>query len=158
MEPWPEAVERVASVLRARGVDARLEEFFEGTTTAAAAARAVGCEEAQIVKSIVFVCDGRPVLALIPGDRRADATKVAAAAGAQYARMAKREEVLAATGVEPGAVPPFPASVGRVLIEHELLRHAVVWAGAGSPRHVVGLAPVDLVGLTQGEAADLSEA
>jgi prolyl-tRNA editing enzyme YbaK/EbsC (Cys-tRNA(Pro) deacylase) len=158
MDPWPEPVERVASVLRDRGVDARLEEFEQGTTTASDAARAVGCDVAQIVKSIVFVCDGRPLLALVPGDRRADATKVAVAAGAGYARMAKREEVVAATGVEPGAVPPFPVLVDRVLIEQELLRHSVVWAGAGSARHIVGLAPVDLVGLTRAETADLVEA
>ena len=76
-------------MLRARGIDARLEEFPEGTPTAAAAARAVGCDAAEIVKSLVFVCDGRAVLALVPGDLRADAIKVAAAAGAGYARTAR---------------------------------------------------------------------
>ena len=117
MKTWPESVERVASVLRAQGVDARLEEFPEGTHTAGAAARAVGCEAAQIVKTLVFVCDDEFVLALVPGDRRADETKVATAAGAKGARVAKPEEVLAATGFEPGGVAPFPApAVTQVLI------------------------------------------
>ena len=158
MEPWPEPVERVAAVLRERGVDARLEEFQQGTPTAAAAARAVGCADAQIVKSIVFVCDGRPVLALVPGDRRADAAKVAAAADAAYARIARPDEVFAATGFEVGAVAPFPAPrVGRVLLDRELLRHSVVWVGAGSVRHMAGLSPGDVVRVTQAEVSDLCE-
>ena len=83
--PWPEPVERVAAVVRERGADVRLEEFSRGTPTAEAAARAIGCEASQIVKSIVFVCDGRPLLALVPGDRRADPAKVAEVADAGYA-------------------------------------------------------------------------
>jgi prolyl-tRNA editing enzyme YbaK/EbsC (Cys-tRNA(Pro) deacylase) len=158
MEAWPEPVERVAAVLRARGLDARLEEFPQGTPSAAAAARAVGCDASQIVKSLVFVCDMRPVLALVPGDRRADAAKVAAAAAARYARVARPDEVVAATGFEPGAVAPFPApNVSRVLLERRLLRHALVWVGAGSSRHMAGLAPGDLARLTRAEVADLAE-
>jgi len=158
MDAWPAAVERVAAALRAASVDARLEEFPEGTPTAAAAARAIGCEPEEIVKSLVFICDGRPVLALVPGDRRADPNKVAAAAQAGYARVAKPEEVLAATGFEPGAVAPFPTpAVSRTLLERELLELEVVWAGAGSTRHMVGLTPGDLARLAHAEPADLAE-
>jgi prolyl-tRNA editing enzyme YbaK/EbsC (Cys-tRNA(Pro) deacylase) len=155
---WPEPVERVAAVVRERGADARLEEFSRGTPTAAAAARAIGCEPSQIVKSIVFVCDGSPVLALVPGDRRADTAKVAAAAGADAARIARPEEVVAATGFEPGAVAPFPApNVARVFLERELLLQEVVWVGAGSTRHMAGLAPIDLMRLAGAMPVDLAE-
>ncbi len=158
MNAWPKPVERVAAVLRTSGVDARLEEFPQGTPSAAAAARAVGCDSSQIVKSLVFVCDTRPVLALVPGDRRADAAKVAAAATARYARVARPEEVLSATGFEPGAVAPFPApKVSRVLLERRLLRHALVWVGAGSSRHMAGLSPVDLARLARAEVGDLAD-
>jgi prolyl-tRNA editing enzyme YbaK/EbsC (Cys-tRNA(Pro) deacylase) len=159
MKPWPEPVERVASALRQHAVDARLEEFPEGTPTAAAAARAIGCERAQIVKSLVFVCDELPVLALVPGDRRADALKVSAAAGARYARVARPGEVVAATGFEPGAVAPFPAPhVSRVLMDRSLLRHELVWVGAGSANHMAGLTPQDLVRVAHAEIGDLAEA
>jgi prolyl-tRNA editing enzyme YbaK/EbsC (Cys-tRNA(Pro) deacylase) len=158
MGPWPEPVERVAAVLRGRAVDARLEEFGEGTPTAAAAAAAIGCEPAEIVKTLVFVCDGLPVLALLPGDRRADAAKVAAAAKARGARIARPEEVFAVTGFEPGAVAPFPVpQASRVLLERELLRHQTVWVGAGSTRHMAGLSPLDLVRLTGAEPGDYAE-
>lgn len=152
-------MERVAAVVRERGADARLEEFSRGTPTAEAAARAVGCEASQIVKSIVFVCDGSPVLALVPGDRRADAAKVAAAAGASSARIARPEEVVAATGFEPGAVAPFPApNVARVFLDRELLLQDIVWVGAGSTRHMAGLAPIDLMRLAGAMPVDLAEA
>lgn len=157
VERWPEPVARVAEVLKAAGIDARVEEFPEGTPTAGAAAKAVGASRAQIVKSLVFICDGRPTLALVPGDRRADENKVAAVAGTRYARVARPDEVLAATGFEPGGVAPFPApGVAQVLMAGELLAHEQVWIGAGSERHMAGLSPVDLLRLTRARTGDLS--
>jgi Cys-tRNA(Pro) deacylase len=157
VERWPEPVARVADVLRRSGVDGRVEEFPQGTPTAGAAAKAVGSSRAQIVKSLLFICDGRPTLALVPGDRRADETKVAAAVGAKGARVARPDEVVAATGFEPGGVAPFPApAVSRVLMDGELLVHDRVWVGAGSERHMAGLAPADLLRLTQAQTADLT--
>src|SRR5262249_10985985 len=157
VEQWPEPVARVAEVLKRAGIDARVEEFPEGTPTAGAAAKAVGASRAQIVKSLVFVCDGRPTLALIPGDRRADETKVAAAAGTRSARVARPEEVVAATGFEPGGVAPVPApGTSQVLMAGELLVHDRVGVGAGSEHHMAGLSPLDLQRLTNARAAELS--
>jgi prolyl-tRNA editing enzyme YbaK/EbsC (Cys-tRNA(Pro) deacylase) len=157
VERWPEPVARVADVLQRAGIDARVEEFPEGTPTAGAAAKAVGSSRAQIVKSLVFICDGRPVLALVPGDRRADENKVAVSAGARAARVARVDEVLAATGFEPGGVAPFPApGISQVLMAGELLAHDRVGIGAGSERHMAGISPVDLARLTQARTAELS--
>jgi prolyl-tRNA editing enzyme YbaK/EbsC (Cys-tRNA(Pro) deacylase) len=153
---WPDAVERVASALRDAAVDGRVEEFRSGTPTAEAAALAIGCDPAQIVKSLVFVCDGRFVVALVPGDRRADPGKVAAAAGAGRARIGGPDDVRAATGFEPGAVAPFPLErVETVLLEASLLAHETIWAGAGSKRHMLGMAPVDLARVARARQADL---
>jgi Cys-tRNA(Pro) deacylase len=155
---WPDQVDRVAEALRAAAVDGRVEEFRAGTPTAEAAARAIGCDPAQIVKSLVFACDGRFVVALVPGDRRADPAKVAAAAGTQRAQIAAPEDVRAATGFEPGAVAPFPlADVETVLLEASLLTHEMVWAGAGSTRHMLGMAPGDLARIARARQADLVE-
>jgi Cys-tRNA(Pro) deacylase len=152
---WPEAVERVAAFLRAGGVEARIEEFQEGTPTAEDAARAVGCKLGQIVKSLVFDCDGRPFVVLVPGDRRADTRKIARAAGARRAKVAGPDEVETATGFAPGAVAPFPLpNVERVLVDRQLLVHDRVWIGAGSPRHMATVAPGDLVRLAKAEPMD----
>jgi prolyl-tRNA editing enzyme YbaK/EbsC (Cys-tRNA(Pro) deacylase) len=148
----------VASFLRESGAEARLEEFDTGTPTAGDAARAAGCELAQIVKSVVFDCGDKFVLALTPGDRRADSKKVAAAAGCSRARIASPAQVVEATGFEPGAVAPFPLRrVERVLIDQTLLTHDRVWIGAGSPRHLAALAPDELARLTRAQAIDAVE-
>ncbi|MBA2360000.1 MAG: YbaK/EbsC family protein [Actinobacteria bacterium] len=152
---WPEPVERVAAFLRQSGVEARIEEFSTGTPTAEDAARAVGCKLGQIVKSLVFDCDGTPVVVLVPGDRRADARKVAREAGAQNAKVAGPDEVRAATGFAPGAVAPFPLpGVSRVLVDRQILVHERVWVGAGSPNHLATLAPGDLVRLAKAQPMD----
>jgi Cys-tRNA(Pro) deacylase len=153
---WPEPVERVAVFLRAAGAEARLEEFTAGTPTAQAAAEAIGCALDQIVKALVLVCGTRPVIALVPGDRRADLAKVAVAAGSNHARVARPSEVLAATGFPPGGVAPFPLPAGvPILIERTILSSPVVWVGAGSDCHMAMLSPVELVRLTRGDSVDI---
>ena len=154
--PWPDPVERVAVFLRAAATEARLEEFGTDTHTAQSAAKAIGCALDQIVKSLVLVCDGQAVIALVPGDRRADPLKVALAAGADHARVARPPEVVAATGFAPGAVAPFPPPVGvAIFVEQTMLSSAVVWVGAGSDRHLAMLSPLELVRLTNGSTVDI---
>ena len=124
---WPEPVERVIAYLREAGAEVRVEEFAEGTPTAKDAARAVGCDLGQIVKSLLFDCAGRSVLVLVPGDRRADSEKIARAAGSPFARIAGTDEVRDATGFEPGAVAPFPLRrVSSFFIERTLIGQPVL--------------------------------
>jgi Cys-tRNA(Pro) deacylase len=159
MSTWPEPVERVSGFLRQMGVEARIEEFPEGTPTAADAARAVGSKLGQIVKSLVFDCGGHWVVALIPGDRRADAAKIARAVGVPKAKIASPEQVEKATGFAAGAVAPFPLTrVDRVFVDRNLLSHKRVWVGAGSPSHMAELASADLVRLAQAQVMDAVEA
>jgi Cys-tRNA(Pro) deacylase len=146
----------VSSFLRTAAVDALVQEFPDGTPTAEDAARAVGCELSQIVKSLVFVCDGVYVLVLVPGDARADERKVAEAAGARRVRVARAPEVENATGFAPGAVAPFPQrAIARTLMEAGLLQHDLVWIGAGSPRHMAAVAPRDLQRLAKARTCEL---
>ncbi len=152
---WPEEVERVAAFLRQGGVEGRIEEFAAGTPTAEDAARAVGCKLSQIVKSLVFDCDGAPIVVMVPGDRRADSRKVAEAAGCRRAKIADAAQVRDSTGFEPGAVAPFPLpKVSKVFVDRQLLVHERVWIGAGSPSHMATLSPGDLVRLAKAQQMD----
>jgi len=156
-ETFPDSVERVSAFIRDAGAEARIHEFPDGTHTAQDAADAVGCDLAQIVKSLVFMCGDRPVVALVPGDRRGDPAKVARALDASDARVAKAGEVEEATGFAPGAVPPFPLpDVDVVLMDVALFRHPLVWAGAGSPKHVLGMIPTELARLSRARPLDVS--
>ena len=158
VRPWPEPVERVAVFLRAAGAEARIEQMRGETATAQEAADAVGCTLGQIVKSLVLVCDGATTaVALVPGDRRADTRKIARTLGAGHARVARPDEVLTATGYEPGAVAPFSlVRVQHVLLDRSLLRHRTVWCGAGSTRHLAAVTPAELQRLTRAEIADVA--
>jgi prolyl-tRNA editing enzyme YbaK/EbsC (Cys-tRNA(Pro) deacylase) len=153
---WPESVERVAAFLRAKAAESRVEEFAGETATAADAARAAGCDVGEIVKSLVVLCDGRGTVALVPGDRRGDLEKIARAAGAQVARIARAKEVVSLTGYEPGAVAPFALhGIEHVLIERTLLARDELWVGAGSTRHMAVLPTRELVRITRAATADL---
>jgi prolyl-tRNA editing enzyme YbaK/EbsC (Cys-tRNA(Pro) deacylase) len=153
---WPEPVERVARELRAAAAEATIQEFPHGTPTAEAAAKAIGCSLDQIVKSIVFVAGRSYLVALVPGDRRADAVSVAKAADVPEVRVATAAEVVDATGFEPGAVSPFPLPrVHEVLMERTLLQHPKVWFGAGTPTHMAALAPGELQRIAEAKTADL---
>lgn len=124
--------------------------------TAAGAADAIGCTLGQIVKSLVVLCDGTPVVALVPGDRRADTGKIARLTNVRRVTIANPEVVLEVTGFDPGAVAPFPLpAIAEVLVEQRLLHHRLVWAGAGSPRHLVRLSPEELVRLSRSRIEDI---
>ena len=147
-------MQRVGRYLADARAEARLQEFKRGTPTAGDAAKAIGCELDQIVKSLLFVCDERPVLVLVPGSRRADPAKIASAAQAKTARIAPPALVRSVTGFDVGGVAPFPPALEDVLIERSLLTWQLVWVGAGSERHMAALAPTELLRLTRAQAVD----
>jgi prolyl-tRNA editing enzyme YbaK/EbsC (Cys-tRNA(Pro) deacylase) len=137
------------------GIGVAVKRFPEGTRTAGDAARAVGCEVGQIVKSLVFLAAGRPVVALVSGANRLDEALLAAAAGEPVAK-ADAELARAATGYAIGGVPPFGhATAVPVFMDRDLLGHAVVWAAAGRPDSVFEIAPERLRELSGATVADL---
>jgi prolyl-tRNA editing enzyme YbaK/EbsC (Cys-tRNA(Pro) deacylase) len=152
------ALERFSESARALGIEPRVRRFPEGTKTAEDAARAIGCDVAQIVKSLVFVADGRPVIAFTSGANRVDPGKLAAVTGTGEARRATPEEARAATGFAVGGTPPFgyPASVPTYL-DPDLLAFEEVWAAAGTPDSVFPLAPQELLRATGAETAAFIE-
>ena len=150
-------VSRVADAARAAGLDLEITRFPEGTRTAEDAARAIGCEVGQIVKSLVFVADDQPVVALVSGADRVDTDRLAAALGASGTRRASGDEARAATGFAIGGVPPFGhATPLTVLIDPGLLAHDTVWAAAGLPDAVFPIAPDALVAASGARVAELA--
>lgn len=147
----------MAAALRDGRVEARIEEFAEGTPTATAAAEATGAPIGQIVKSLVFACNGRPIVVMVPGDARADTARIAAVAGCERVKSVGADAVEQLTGFPPGGVAPFPLPrIETVLMEQALLVHEVVWIGAGSSRHMASLAPSDLARLARARPARLT--
>jgi len=150
-------VARVTAAAAEAGLTISVIRFSEETRTAEDAARAVGCGVAQIVKSLVFVADEQPVVALLPGDRRLDPQRLAAAVGAAEARRASGDEARVATGYAIGGVPPLAhASPLPVLMDRHLLEHATVWAAAGLPDAVFEVDPRQLAAAAGARIEDLA--
>ncbi len=132
-----------------------VKRFPEGTRTAEDAARAIGCSLGQIVKSLVFLAEGRPVVALISGANRLDPERLGRLAGLPVAK-ADAETTRRATGFAIGGVPPFghlhPLAI---YVDRDLLGYGVVWAAAGRPDSVFAIAPDRLLAISGGDVADL---
>ena len=155
MEQQISAPARVQAALAAAGVDTRIEEFPSSTSTAQEAAATVGTSVGQIVKSLVFLAGDSPVVALVSGLNRLDPQRLAALRGAAIGK-ADADAVREVTGYSIGGVPPigYPAPI-PTYIDRDLLQYDVVWAAAGTPRHVFPIAPQELVRITGGSVADL---
>jgi prolyl-tRNA editing enzyme YbaK/EbsC (Cys-tRNA(Pro) deacylase) len=170
------SVERVRAALRAAGHADTVQAFPEGTRSAAEAAAAVGCQVAQIAKSIVFRAGGvrsaegearsresaahshaRAVLVITSGANQVDMAKVAAATGF-HVKRADGGWVRDATGFAIGGVAPLGhLAPPLVLVDEDLFAFEVVWAAAGSPMHVFATTPADLLRLAGGTRADVKE-
>jgi len=152
------AIDRFTEAARLMGLTPKIRRFPQGTKTASDAAAAIGCDAAQIVKSLVFVADGRPLLAYTSGANRVDPVKLAAAAGAREARRARPEEAREATGFAVGGTPPFGYRTRiQAFVDLDLLGHDLIWAAAGTPDSVFPLSVGDLLRCTGATPADIRE-
>jgi Cys-tRNA(Pro) deacylase len=153
------STQKVANAAEALGLKIEIITFEQSTRTAEEAAAAIGCEVAQIVKSLVFTADGKPVIALVSGSNQLDTGKLAALLGVSKKKVkrADAEVVKAATGYSIGGVPPFGhVSALLVYVDQELMRFQIIWAAAGTPNSVFAIAPEELVRASAGVAADLA--
>ena len=149
------AVDRFTEAARALGISPEIRRFPQGTKTAADAAAAIGCDIGQIVKSLVFVADGRAFLALTSGGNRADPARLAEALRATEVRRASADEAREATGFAIGGTPPFGhPSLLTVLVDRDLLGYEEVWAAAGTPDSVFPIRPQALAAASGGTVAD----
>lgn len=152
------SVRRVEAALEAAGIAAAVREMAEETRTAEQAAAAVGVTLDQIVKSIIFrgEASGEAVLFLTAGGNRVDAAKASALAGEALGR-ADADLVRAQTGFAIGGVAPVGHLTPiRAWFDARLLDFGVVWAAAGTPRHVFPITPRDLLRVSGAQPGDFT--
>ncbi|MBF4510302.1 MAG: YbaK/EbsC family protein [Aeromicrobium sp.] len=149
---------RVRAALAHIGLADAIVHFDRSTKTAAMAAEVMGCDLGQIAKSLVFVVDGRPVLALVAGDRRGDTAAIAREAGGISASFADADTVRSATGYAIGGVSPFdlPEDV-LVLVDESLGRFEIVYPAAGTPSSMVPMSFQQLLDVSGGRVAPIGE-
>lgn len=154
----PKGPARVQAALKDVGLSIEVLELAESTRTAQLAAQALNTELGSIVKSLLFLADGSPVLVLVAGDRRADTGRLRALVGAQQVTIADADTVRRETGFAIGGVPPLghPQAL-PTWIDASLARFETVYAAAGAPRAVFPIPYASLVEITHGHVADLTE-
>jgi Cys-tRNA(Pro) deacylase len=153
------SAQKVADAARQLGLSVEIVEFEETTRTAQDAANAIGCQVAQIVKSLLFVAAGQPVMTLVSGANRLDERKLAAlrGVGRKKIKRADADTAKTVTGFSIGGVPPFGhTSRLPIYVDEDLTRFEVVWAAAGTPFAVFAITPDELVRASGGVVADLA--
>lgn len=154
------SAQKVADAAQALGLDIEIVEFAQTTRSAQEAADAIGCDVAQIVKSLCFVVNGRATICLVSGANQLDERKLAAleGVGRKQVSRADAEMVKAATGFTIGGVPPFGHVTSLpVYIDEDLKRFEVVWAAAGTPFAVFAIRPEALERAAGGTAVSLKK-
>lgn len=157
------AVRRVVDAAERKGVALEVQVFGESTHTADDAARAVGAELGQIVKSLVFVTAGddgepEPILCLVSGPNRVSLSRLAAVLGRSDVRRASAAEANDLTGFVIGGIPPLGyARRIRAIMDPDLGRYPIVWAAAGLPTAVFPVAPATLRMLADAVVAPIAE-
>jgi Cys-tRNA(Pro) deacylase len=139
------------------GVEITVINLDASARTARQAAQAIGTQLGSIVKSLVFLADGEPVVVLVAGDRKANPAKLKQQMGARRVMIADADQVREATGYAIGGVPPLAhKQLLPIWIDHSLSRFDTVYAAAGGPRAIFAIAYDKLVKLTDGQVADLT--
>ena len=150
--------QKVADAAQERGLKIEIKEFEATTRTAEDAAKAISCTVAQIVKSLLFVVNDRPVMTLVSGPNRLDERKLAALCGVgkKKVKRADADLVREATGFAIGGVPPFGHFQKlAIYVDEDFWQYEVIWAAAGTPNTVFAITPDELVQVTGGIVADL---
>ncbi len=151
-------VARVRAYAAERGVEIEIRRFPASTRTANDAAREIGVEVGRIVKSLVFIAGGRPIVVLCCGDRRVSEERLREVVGADAVRRTTADEAKRFTGYAIGGVPPFAHETAcETVIDEDISRFETVWAAAGLPDAVFEISVADLRRLADAKSALIAE-
>ncbi len=157
MQPFTS--EYVQTALAGHGLDIKIHYFETTTATSQQAADNIGCQLGQIVKSIAFLVDNRPILVLTSGDRRVDDKKIAAlyAVGRKKVRVATPEQMVDIYGYAPGSMPPLAHRTSDldIYVDELLQRFDLLYAAGGAHNAIFPITVEQLVRVSGGKLADV---
>ena len=143
--------------MAAAGIEPNIKILDADAKTAVAAAAQLGCEVGAIANSLVFDCDGEPLLVMASGAHRVDTNLLARTLGATAIRKADPHLVRSATGQVIGGVAPtgHPSRL-RTIVDETLIQYPVIWTAAGTADSVMSMTYEQLLVLTEGKAIAIS--
>ena len=140
-------------------ISAEILPMEEDTPTVPDAARALGVEEDQIIKSLVFLVDGQPTLVIANGTHKVDNRLVARhyGVGRKRAKMARPEQALEITGYVVGAMPPFGHRTRlRTIVDPGVVAHQEIFGGGGEIDAMLRMRPEELLRVTRAEVVSVT--
>jgi Cys-tRNA(Pro) deacylase len=148
---------KIQEALQSLGLDCQVIEMENTTRSADEAAKAVGCNVGQIVKSLIFI--GRqsrmPFLVVASGINRVNEKRLAKFIGERL-KMPDANYVKNTTGFAIGGVPPLGHRIElETYIDEDLLKYEEIWAAAGTPNALFKLTPQDLQLMTHGQVVSI---
>ncbi len=152
--------EDLAEFVEKQSIAAELVFLDVDTPTVVDAAAAVGTVPEQIIKSVLFLADKKPVLVISSGTARLDSKRLADHLGVsrRRVRIASAEQVLAVTGFQAGAVPPFGhRDQLPTVLEQAVLSQSVIYGGGGERHALMRLTVAELQRIVGPDSADLLE-
>lgn len=160
MEKSKLGVEELVTFMRAGKIQGEILRLSVPTPTVEAAAQAVNASPEQIIKSILFLVDDQPVLAVACGkstiERRAIADLYGV--GKKRVKLAQSDQVLEISGYEVGAMPPFGHRQPlTTLIDPKVLASPESYAGGGAENALVRLNPQEILRVTSARVLNLLE-
>lgn len=126
--------EHLAEFVKSKQIQAKLVHIDVSTPTVESAAKAVGTSPDRVIKSLVFLVNGEPVLVIASGIQPVDRRIIARhfEVGRKRVKLADAQTVQDVTGFEIGAVPPIGhINPLTVLIDKRVLQHSTVYGGGG---------------------------
>jgi prolyl-tRNA editing enzyme YbaK/EbsC (Cys-tRNA(Pro) deacylase) len=156
-KPLPESAQKVQNFLIQHNFACLVKELPDSTRTAEEAARAIGCDVAQIAKSLIFIdtLSGNPILVIASGTTYVDVKKIEQATGLQLAK-AEGKVVKERVGFAIGGVPPVGHNEKiKTLLDPTLKNYEHIWAAAGTPFAVFQLRSDELQKMTDGQFIEL---
>jgi prolyl-tRNA editing enzyme YbaK/EbsC (Cys-tRNA(Pro) deacylase) len=147
---------RVAEAMAASGIEPKIRILDADAKTAVAAAEQLGCEVGAIANSLVFDCDGQPLLVMASGAHRVDTDHLARVLDATTISKANPQLVRSATDQVIGGVAPtgHPSRL-RTVVDETLAQYPVIWTAAGTADSVMPLTYDQLLAVTQGVAVQV---
>lgn len=147
------SAQSVQDILLQKGLDFKVVELPSSTRTAIEAAETIGCEVAQIIKSLIFrtIISNKPVLVLTSGINRVNEKSIEVYLTEKISK-ADADFTREVTGFAIGGVPPVGHKQAMdIFIDEDLLKYKILWAAAGTPNAVFSLHSKDIENLTGGK-------
>jgi len=158
IQTLPKSAQSIQDILASKGLKCNVIVLSESTRTASDAARTIGCDVAQIVKSLIFKTKhtDKPVLILASGANRVNEKAIEFHVGEKITK-ADADFTREVTGFAIGGIPPMGHTqiIDHIFIDEDLLKFDSVWAAAGTPNAVFTLQSKNLLELTAGKVISM---